>query len=311
MIFNQFVRIKSVFLQNLFVIEKNVGDTGWSRTVVFTLKLGKPIHHGFVKNICLRSEVFIQGLNAVSSAFKPLDEIFIFPPRIFVKNPTWNNFIQLGQIANNFWVPLSRYIVNSIVVSAAATVGHILFASMAAYPLSKHRFAGKQMLNTLVRLALLFTSTVTYIPQYIVMAQLGLINSQLALILPALQSSLGLYLMQSFMAGIPDEMLEAARIDAASEYRICFQVVMPNVKPAWLTLMIFSFQGIWNNTGGTLLYQENLKVLPSILGQISAGGISRAGVTSAATLVMLIPPIILFLVSQNRVIETMSTSGMK
>ena len=143
------------------------------------------------------------------------------------------------------------------------------------------------------------------------MAQLGLINSQLALILPALQSSLGLYLMQSFMAGIPDEMLEAARIDAASEYRICFQVVMPNVKPAWLTLMIFSFQGIWNNTGGTLLYQENLKVLPSILGQISAGGISRAGVTSAATLVMLIPPIILFLVSQNRVIETMSTSGMK
>lgn len=255
--------------------------------------------------------LIIPLIYAVSSAFKPLDEIFVFPPRIFVKKPTWNNFIQLGQIANNFWVPLSRYIMNSVVVSVTATVGHILFASMAAYPLSKHSFAGKRLLNSLVRLALLFTSTVTYIPQYVVMAELGLINSQLALILPALQSSLGLYLMQSFMTGIPDEMLEAARIDAASEYRICFQIVMPNVKPAWLTLMIFSFQGIWNNTGGTLLYQENLKVLPSILGQISAGGISRAGVTSAATLIMLIPPIVLFLVSQNRVIETMSTSGMK
>lgn len=265
----------------------------------------------FLVMLLMGGFLMIPLIYAVSSAFKPLDEIFIFPPRIFVRKPTWNNFIQLGQITNNFWVPLSRYIANSVLVSAAATAGHILFASMAAYPLSKHRFAGKGLLNALVRLALLFTSTVTYIPQYIVMAQLGLINSQLALILPVLQSSLGLYLMQSFMTGIPDEMLEAARIDAASEYRICFQIVMPNVKPAWLTLMIFSFQGIWNNTGGTLLYQEELKVLPSILGQISAGGIARAGVTSAATLVMLIPPILLFLVSQNRVIETMSTSGMK
>ncbi len=255
--------------------------------------------------------LIIPLIYAASSAFKPLDEIFIFPPLIFAKKPTWNNFIWLGQIVNDFWVPLSRYIVNSVLVSVVATVGHILFASMAAYPLAKHQFAGKWLLNTLVRLALLFTSTVTYIPQYIVMAQLGLINNQLALILPALQSSLGLYLMQSFMAGIPGEMLEAARIDAASEYRIWFSIVMPNVKPAWLTLMIFSFQGIWNNTGGTLVYQENLKVLPSILGQISAGGIALSGVTAAATLVMLIPPIILFLVSQNRVIETMSTSGMK
>ena len=212
---------------------------------------------------------------------------------------------------SNSWVPLSRYLFNSVFVSIVSTIGHILLASMAAYPLAKHDFVGKKFVGTVVKLSLLFTASVIYIPQYIVFSQLHLINSYLAIILPALQSSLGLYLMQNFMVQIPNAMIEAARIDGAGEAKIFFTMIMPNVKPAWLTLMIFSFQGIWNTTGGTMIYKEEIKTLPSILSQLASGGIVRAGVTSAATLIMIVPPILLFISSQNKVIETMSASGMK
>ncbi len=248
---------------------------------------------------------------SVCTAFKPMNEILIFPPRIFVRNPSLENFIELGQVATDFWVPLSRYIFNSAVISVVATLGHLLLAGMAAYPLAKHPFPGSKFLNQVMVMSLLFTSSVTYIPQYIVMAKLGLIDTPWALILPALQSSLGVYLMRSFILTIPNAMLEAARIDGASEFRIYFQVIFPNVKPAAMTLIIFAFQGIWNNGGGSLIYSEELKVLPAILSSVTAGGIARAGVASAASLILMLPPIILFCFAQRNVIETMSTSGLK
>ncbi len=248
---------------------------------------------------------------AISTAFKPMNEIFIFPPRLFVRNPTFRNFTQLAQMTTDFWVPLSRYLFNSLLVSVLATIGHLLFASMAAYPMAKHSFPGQKWMNTIIVMSLLFTPSVTYIPQYVVLAQLKIINSYWALILPALQSSLGLYLMRSFMATIPKEMLEAARIDGASEKQIYWKIVMPNVKPASMTLIIFAFQAIWNNTGGTMIFSEELKVLPGILSAITAGGIARAGVSSAAVLILMLPPVLIFCLTQRRVIETMSMSGMK
>ena len=145
----------------------------------------------------------------------------------------------------------------------------------------------------------------------VVLAQLHMINTYWALILPAMASSLGLYLMMNFMTTIPTEMIEAARIDGAGEFRIYARIIMPNVKPAWLTLIIFSFQGLWNNAGGVMIYQEELKVLPSIVSAITAGGIARSGVSSAAALLMMIPPILIFTLSQKNVIQTMSTSGLK
>src|SRR5690554_3930370 len=185
---------------------------------------------------------------AINTAFKPVNEIFIFPPRIFVRNPTMNNFIQLGQITADFWVPLSRYLFNSFFVSIIGTAGHLLLASMAAYPMAKHDFPGKKIIRLLIVMSLLFTASVTYLPQYIVMSKLGFINTYSALIFPAWQASLGLYLMMNFMTMIPNEMIESARIDGVGEARIYWSFIMPNVKPAWLTLIIFSFQGIWNST---------------------------------------------------------------
>ncbi len=248
---------------------------------------------------------------AVSSAFKPLDEIFIFPPRMFVRKPTLDNFVQLAQITSSSWVPLSRYIFNSLFVSAAGTVGHMLMASMAAYPLAKHHFIGQRTISGVVKLSLLFTSAVTAIPQYIVMSSIGIVNTYWALIFPAFQAALGLYLMQSFMGQIPEEMLEAARIDGAGELRIFWRIVMPNVKPAWLTVIIFSFQTVWNNVGSSVIYDEKIKLLGSLLTQVTAAGTARAGAGAALGLILMIPPILLFVLSQRRVIETMSTSGMK
>lgn len=248
---------------------------------------------------------------AVITAFKPMEEILIFPPRLYVKNPTWDNFLELAMMMEDSWVPLSRYIFNSLWISVAGTVGHLVLSGMAAYPLAKIAFPGRKWMKQIVVMSLLFTSSVTYIPVYIVMKFLGLIDTQWSMIFPAWQSSLGLYLMMNFMSNLPESMLEAARLDGAGEFRICFGIVMPNVKPAWMTLMIFSFQSLWNTTGSSYIYSEQIKMLSSITSTITAGGIARTGVSAAAALLMMLPPILLFIFAQNNVIETMSSSGVK
>ena len=254
-------------------------------------------------------------LYAIGAAFKPLDEIYIFPPRLFAHNPTWKNFQEIAALADTFWVPMSRYLFNTILICSVTTLGHLLLSSLAAYPLALHNFPGKRFLNTMVKWSLLFTSAAMLLPQYVVMSKLKIINTYWAIILPAMQSSLGLYLMMNFMTQVPQGLLEAARLDGASEWRVWYQIVMPNIKPAWLTVMIFTFQAIWNTTGTTqmtqLIYDEKYKMVSSLLSQIVSGGTARAGVGSAFSLLLMLPPVILFILCQSRIIETMSNSGMK
>ncbi len=248
----------------------------------------------------------------VVNAFKPLSELFIFPPRFYVVNPTMDNFSDMMTLIQAMRVPFERYLFNSVFITVAGTVIYILLASVAAYPLAKHRFRGKTLFVNLVIWAMLFRPEVLAIPQYIIIANLNWLNSYLAVIVPALASSMGVFLMRQFMeAFIPNSLLEAAKIDGAGEWRILRSIVMPMVKPAWLTLAIFTFQSLWNQTGSTFIYNEEMKVLPTALGQISSGGIARAGVSSAVALFLLIPPVVLFLFSQKSVIETMSHSGIK
>ncbi|BCS82273.1 carbohydrate ABC transporter permease [Anaerocellum diazotrophicum] len=247
----------------------------------------------------------------IVNAFKPFDEIFIFPPRLYVRRPTLDNFVLLFQLATNMWVPFSRYVFNSLFICIVGTVGHIFIASLAAYPLAKHQFAAKRIINEIIVLALLFTPQVTYIPLYIIMSNLKLIDTYGALIFPAWQMTLGLFLMRQFMTQIPDALLEAAKIDGANELKIWWRIVMPNVKPAWLTLMILSFQQLWNQTGGSFIFSESLKPLPTLMSQIAAAGIARAGVGAAVALVLMIPPIVLFIISQSSVMETMVNAGIK
>ena len=247
----------------------------------------------------------------VNNALKPLDELFQYPPKIFVRNPTLENFSDLFILMNDTWVPFSRYILNTIIITGGGMVGHVIIASLAAYPLAKHNFPGKKILFQMVVLSMMFSWTVTQTPQYMIISWLKINNSYWALILPACAFGMGLYLMKQFMEQLPDSLMESARLDGATEFRIFWTIVMPNVKPAWLTLAIFQFQQMWSNTGGTFLRDEQLKPLQYALYQISAGGAARAGAGAAVTFIIAAVPITFFLICQSNVLETMTSSGMK
>ena len=247
----------------------------------------------------------------VVTAFKPINELFLYPPRFFVQHPTGDNFVQMMSIVNNSWVPFSRYLFNSISVALLGTAAYIVIASLAAFPLAKHNFPGRKAFSSLLVWAILFRSEVTSIAVYIILARLGMINTYWSLLLPTLAGSFGVFLMQQFMVSFPNSVLEAARIDGAGEWRIYGNIVMPSVKPGWITLIIFTFQGFWNTTGTSYIYNEELRMLPAVLSQISASGIARAGAGAAVGLFLLIPPVVIFVISQSSVLETLAYSGIK
>ncbi len=247
----------------------------------------------------------------INNALKPLDELFQYPPKIFVRNPVLENFTDLFVLMNDSWIPFSRYIVNTLIITVGGIVGHVLVASLAAYPLAKHKFPGRNILFSMVVLSMMFSWTVTQIPQYLIISWMNINNNYLALILPAWSFGMGLYLMKQFMEQLPDSLMESAKIDGAGEFRVFWRIIMPNVKPAWLTLSIFQFQYMWGNTGGVFLRDEELKPLQFALQQIVQGGAVRAGAGAAVTFVIAAVPITFFLICQSNIMETMTTSGMK
>ena len=250
-------------------------------------------------------------LYTLTSAFKPFSEIFMYPPKLTVENPTLDNFLDLATIIEDFTVPLSRYVFNTLIITGLGTFGTVLLGSLAAYPLAKFEFPGSKLMSNLIVYALMFSTSVTAIPNYLIMSARHIVDTYWAVILPAVGGTLGLYLMKNFMVQVPDDMIEAAQIDGCSEFGIFFKVVMPLCKPAWITLVILSFQQMWGTTGGVFIYSEELKPLSYVLSQLVSGGISRTGVASAVSLLMLIVPVGVFVFSQSNVIETMATSGIK
>lgn len=268
----------------------------------------------FVYSIISIFAVFmvIPMIYAISNSLKPLNELWVFPPKLFVINPTMKNYNDLFNLISDSWIPFSRNIFNTLFISICGTLGHIILASMCAYSISKLRFHGSKTIFRIIVYSLMFSATVTTIPNFLIITRLNLIDNYLAIILPAFAAPLGLYLMKQFMESmIPDTLLEAAKIDGAHEGVIFFRIVMPIIKPAWLTLGIFSFQSLWNSGSNLYIQSEELKTLNYAISQILAVGIARAGVGAAAVVVMMILPIIVFVFSQSNVVETMSTSGMK
>ncbi len=247
----------------------------------------------------------------INNAFKPLNEIFLFPPKLFVMNPTLNNFKDLGIVLTESWVPISRYIFNTFLITILGTAFTVLFSAMAAFPLAKYDFPGQKFMSKIIVYALMFNGTVTAIPNYIIMSRLGMIDTYWAILLPTIGSTLGLFLMRNFMTQIPDALIEAAKIDGASEMKTFWSIVMPVSKSAWITLIVLSFQGLWGTTGGQFLYTEKLKPVSYALSQIIQAGVARTGVAAAVSLIMLVVPVGVFIFSQSRVIETMASSGIK
>lgn len=251
----------------------------------------------------------------VTTAFKPLAELFLFPPRFYFMNPTLKNFNDLIMATGTSLVPFSRYIFNSVIVSLAIVIIGVIIAAMAAFPLSKHDMPFKNGIFTLIVFALLFAPQVTQIPQFLVVSKLGFMNSYWALIIPSLAAPVGLFLMKQFLDQIPTSLLEAARIDGASEWLTFWRIVMPMLKPAWATLGLFSFIGAWNDPFSAMIYTttEEMKTLPLALQTISGGygTIAREGTVAAASLLMVIPTMLVFVITQRMVLETMAYSGIK
>lgn len=249
---------------------------------------------------------------AISNSLKPLNELWEFPPKLYPKEPTLKNFRDMFNIMAGSLVPFSRYIFNTVLITAVGTAGNMIIAAMCAYPLAKRSFPGRRAIFKIIEMTLMFNTTVTAIPCYLVMARIGWIDEYKALIVPAFASTLGLYLIKQFMENsVPDSLIEAASIDGASQWQVFWKIVMPCVKPALLTQLLLSVQSLWNLGNTTYVFSDEKKTLSYALNQIVSGGVARAGVGAAVTVFMMIVPVTIFIICQNNIIDTMSTSGMK
>ena len=249
----------------------------------------------------------------ICPAFKPLDELLIFPPRFFVSRPTLANFTVLPTLLEKMRIPFSRYMFNSIFISIVSTFLNIFVSSMAAFPLSKSKLKFRNAFFWIVQFSLLYNATTLGVPQYLIFSKLGIIDTYWVYILPAIPSSMGAFLIKQYVdSGVPDTIMEAARIDGANVFVIYWRIIMPMIKPAWMTQLLFSFQGIWSitPTAGTV-FSENLKTLPYVMGSVSAGGTARSGAAMACTVLLMLPPILVYFVSQSNVMETMGSAAIK
>lgn len=251
---------------------------------------------------------------AVGTAFKPLDELLRFPPIFFVRRPTMDNFGDLFLALGSSEVPFLRYLFNSLLVTAAATAGTIVVSTMGGYAMSKLTIPGSSVLFTLVIIAMTFPSSVTTIPVYMLIRYLGLYNSYAALILPRIATAYGMFLMKQFCDQLPKPLLEAARVDGAHELRIYTGIALPFLRPAWGTLLVFTFTSCWNDASSSLMYtsSQSLRLLPVMLSSISEStSLARAGAAAAASFLVMLPSIVIFILQQRKVMETMAHSGIK
>ncbi len=249
-------------------------------------------------------------------AFKPLDELFAFPPRFLPGSPTLQNFADLFSQIDTGGIPFSRYLANSLVISLAVVVFSVLTGSLAAYALSKKKFGARALLFEINTLALMFLPVAVTIPRYLVMANLGLLDTLAAHILPLLAMPVGVFLIKQFVDQVPDELIEAARMDGAGDLRIFFQVIIPLVSPALATVAILSFQGAWNNAETSALFVdgEDLKTLAFYLGTLASSSgttVAGQGMAAAASLLLFLPNLLVFILFQGRVMNTMARSGIK
>lgn len=252
----------------------------------------------------------------ISHAFKPSNELFAYPPKFFVRVPTFDNFRDLFNLAATSGIPFSRYLFNSILVTVIGVTLSVLITSLAAYSLSKLKFKGKKTLFEINNLALMFVPIAVTIPRYLTISRIGLIDNYLVLVLPLIAMPVGLFLVKQFVDQTPNELIESAKIDGASEMQIFLKIIIPIVAPALATVGILSFQLIWNDTIGSTLYvnDESLKTLAfyfSTLAARTGNTVAGQGILAAASLISFLPNIIIFIFLQNKVMNTMAHSGIK
>lgn len=270
-------------------------------------------------SVCIFIFLTVMGLVSVlpliycvCTAFKPLDELLVFPPKFFVHRPTLENFAVLPSLLSDLHVPLSRYFSNSLFITVITTFLQIIVSAMAAFVFSKTKIKGRSIIFLIVQFSLLYNAYTLSIPRYVIFNWFDIIDTYWVYILPAIPSSMGVFLIKQYIdSSVPDTLIEAAKIDGASLFRVFGSIIMPIIKPAWMTLLLFAFQDMWSSVPVGVIFTEELKTLPYVTGSVVAGGTARAGAAMAITVILMIPPITVYFISQKNVMETMSTSGMK
>lgn len=250
---------------------------------------------------------------SVVTSFKPLDELLVFPPSLItVKRPTLSNYLAIPELLSSLSVPISRYLFNSIFISVLGTLLHVIASAMAAFGLSKTDLKFKGTIFTIIQFSLLFNGYTLAIPRYIIYAEMNIINTYWVYILPVIPSAMGVFLMKQYIDGyVPDALIEAAKIDGADWFRTFGTIIVPIVRPCVLTLTLLTFRDIWMVIPGGTIFSEQLKTLPTIMSTISAGGIARTGSSMAASVILMIPTILVYFISQGSIKQTMGSAGIK
>jgi len=250
-----------------------------------------------------------------NTAFKPLDELFFYPPRFFVRRFTFANFTRLFEVTGSSGIPMSRYLFNSIVVTLLVLFFSVLISTLAGYALSKLNFKGKKAMNEINTLALMFVGIAVMIPRYLIIEKLGLIDNFFIHVLPYLAVPVGLFLIKQFIDQIPNELIDASRVDGATEFQIYYKIILPLIKPAIATIVILSFQTVWNSadTSTTYINNDALKTFAFYMNTLTANtnGVAGQGMAAAASLIMFLPNLIIFILMQSKVMDTMAHSGIK
>lgn len=258
--------------------------------------------------------MIIPVIYLINQAFKPLGELFRFPPTIFVQNPTMDNFKNLLNLAGSTGIPMSRYFLNSMIVTVLTVILNLIITIMAAYVFSKKKFKIKGALWEINQMALMFVATAVAIPRYLIIVSLGAYNTWAAHILPLIAMPVGLFLVKQFVDGIPDALIEAAVVDGAGDITILRKVIIPLTKPALATSVVLTFQQVWGNveTSNNYITNEALRTLPYYVNSISTNNVvAAAGIAAAANMLMFLPNLIIFICMQSKVMNTMSHSGIK
>ncbi len=251
----------------------------------------------------------------LNHAFKPMEELFAFPPTFFVRNPTLDNFTKLLKFSRSAGIPLSRYAFNSLLVTALTVGLALLLTTCAAFAFSKIRFRGRSLMLQINQIAIMFVATAVLIPRYMVISGLGLIDTVLAHVLPLVAMPVALFLVKQFIDQVPDSLIEAAHLDGASDLQVYWKIVLPIIRPAIATAMVLVFQQVWTNmeTSSYFTNDESMKTLTFYMNTLvnANSGVAGQGVSAAASLIMFVPNLILFIICQSSVMNTMATSGIK
>ncbi len=251
----------------------------------------------------------------INHAFKPMEELFAFPPTFFVRNPTMDNFTKLLKFSRSAGIPLTRYLFNSLIVTVLTVGLSLLLTTCAAFAFSKIKFRGRALMLQINQIAIMFVATAVLIPRYLVISNMGLIDTVLAHVLPLVAMPVALFLVKQFVDQVPDSLIEAAHLDGASDLKVYWHIILPIIRPAIATAMVLVFQQVWTNleTSNYFTNDESMKTLTFYMNTLvnASNGVAGQGVAAAASLIMFVPNLILFIICQNAVMNTMATSGIK